>query len=74
MYGRSGQHKTVYSSMGKNAYYTSALSFLSPPFPGALTSACIHMLMYDKAETEKSRFSLRSRADVPFRESIVFQI
>lgn len=49
-------------------------SFLSPPFPGALTSACIHMLMYDKAETEKSHFSLRSRADVPFRESIVFQI
>lgn len=67
MYGRSGQHKTVCSSMGKNAYYTSVLlSFLSPPFPISLTYACIHMLIYDKAET-KSCFSLKSRTDVLFK-------
>lgn len=75
MYGRSGQHKTVCSSMGKNAYYTSALlSFLSLPFPISSTSACIHMLMYGKAETKKNRFSLKSRAYVLFRESVVFQM
>lgn len=73
MYGRSGQHKTVCSSMGKNAYYTSALlSFLSPPFPLYLTAACIHMLVHDTAETKKSHFSLRAYA--LFRGSVVFQM
>lgn len=62
MYGRSGQLKTVCSSMGKNAYCTSALLSFSSPFSMSLTSACIHMLIYDKAETGKSHFSFRSRA------------
>lgn len=62
MCGRSGQHRTVCSSMGKNGYCTSALLSFFSPFSISLTSACIHMLIYDKAETKKSNFSLKLSA------------